>query len=423
MKKNLPSFASSVVLILFITSSSLFFIILQEQKQSTAAVNQVFKRYIGLIEKQVSQEWFQTAIRLGALYAAEKQLYDFSDDFFSKGVIHDKEEILGGFGFTIAEKLPQSVPHKGLFQGLNSALYYRIPLASRADTFITLEVNEKYLLHRFPSIKSISIDSSSALLQVNLSWFKTLQRNWFDLILFMISFILFALLIIYITKTLLHSRKEQEKNDIQNHDLRDSSFNLYSFLYWVKKYLSEPNTHNRLNLNSEMLDLEIAEEINRRIFTNTKEIPRIQTEFLLLSELQKIVRFVGVEFNLGQFKLHSFSRTLKVKAEINAFTVMLINLLKNALREIARDYDKTCELFVLEGPDTAEIFLINDGTIDNPRNILRKRVSSSGSTGLGLSIVEQQEKVLATEVTMVLKCNKVACSFPVDKVKDQKCYA
>ena len=126
------------------------------------------------------------------------------------------------------------------------------------------------------------------------------------------------------------SKRAIEINNVQNHDLRESSFNILNFLYWVKKYIDSPDVKNKKSVFSEIKEIEISEEINTRIFTNEKNAPRAISNFDLDEELQKIVSFLGVELNLDQFSYVPVKNIL-VSSDLNAFTVLLINLLRSDL--------------------------------------------------------------------------------------------
>ena len=415
MKKNLPSFLSFFSLVFFVAFASSSYVFFQEKKATIASFQQLYKSYTMLMERQISQDWFKTTLQLGAFYAAEKQLFDFSDDFFSKGVIHNDKTILGGFGYSISSSLPSQKPARGSFSDQEGFVYYRVPVSSKTNLAITFSLNHLFILKKFQTIEKIKFNKATQEVTASLSVFRSLKKNSFDLFILIVCFSFFALLVVLITKSLLNSRKEIEKNDIQNHDLRVSSFNTCSFLYWVRKYIDSPNSTNRNNLLKEVSELEIVEEVNQRIFTNTRDVPRFFSVFCLDFEIKKAICFLGIELDLSQLKIHPFSKKIKIKSELNSFTVLLINLLKNALRDIAGDLNKKCEFFVLESSDVVEIFVINDGFIAKPREILRKRRSLSNSSGLGLSIVQEQELILKTEVSLIMTKGKIVCSFALKK--------
>lgn len=417
MRKSFPSFFNIFLLVIFMTTTSVFYIFYQEKKSSTKSINEIFFRYADLMDKQISQSWFKTTIKLGAIYAVEKQLLDFSDDFFSQALIHNNDEIIGGFGYSISANKPPSGPIRGYFKSKN-IIFFRVPIPSKNNTVVTFTVNKKFINKKFPTINSIQFLNKKREVYIKISVLLSFKENFLDIIILIIIFTTFGYMLISITNDFINSKREIERNDIQNHDLRESSFCIRSFLYWGKKYLKSPTIENKDIFMSEINELEISEEINERIYVNSRKRSGEFSQFNLNFEIKKIIFFLSIEMNLSQFHYEPIDDSIKVSSDLNSFTVLLINILKNALKEVVGDLVKNCELKIIEATDYIELLVINDGKIDKPHKVLRNKISYRGSSGLGLGIIKRQEKNMKTSVTLLdLKIKKkVVCSFPLQKV-------
>ena len=416
-----PSFLS--ILILFFLGSFLSFsyVFFQQKASIQNSLDEEYERKTSLMDKQISQHWFRASTKLGAYYAVEKQLSEFSDDFFESGVIHTATKRIAGFGDTLETRLPKTKKHRGSFEEEGS-LFYRVPFPD-GKMWVTFALNNKFILRNYPSINTLSFDNVSGEITFSLSFSKVLLNNIREILFLLFSFFLIGLGAVFVTNYYRSSqeeirtkRDEIRRHDFRNHDLRDASFTLESFIYRVKKYKNSPNRKNREVLDKDIRDLDNFEVVNRRIFIGGKAFPPSFSSFNLNEEIQRVISFIGMKLDLTQLKYNQPDETISVISDLNSFTVLLINLLKNSLREASKDPSRKVDLSFLQTPSGIEVLVSNDGLLDEPRKILEERVSLSGSTGLGLSIVEKHEKQMRTRVTLIATADKVICSFPLRRV-------
>ena len=387
------------------------FVFILSSREADRTINTMLTHYTSNMQKHISQKWFKTALKFRATYSAERQLSDFADDFFEKGFIHEKDAIIGGFGYELGDAVPETSVTTGLFRA-GEELFYRVPVDK--EIAVTFQINQRFVKKFFPTISDLKPGEGTPL-AVKIGWLPAMLHN-----LGLVFSIFLTLLAIgygssISTRYVGKIRQENDQKDRQNHDLRASSFNYRVISYWMQKFMASANAANKEALTNELQGADVSYEINNRIFKTAKVME--SQNFSLHHEITKILGFVGQEMALDQFQYAPCNPSLIVRGNLNAFTVLLINIVKNALREVASKPGKHCELEVLEGPDYVEVLVINDGVIEKPKQILRNRRSFRGSTGLGLTIARRQEDALMTKVSLrsLPSKAKVICSFPLTK--------
>ena len=391
---------------------SITFVYLETNKYNEKSINEMYFRYTSLVDKQVSQKWFKTAAKFNATYAIERQLQSFSDDFFEKGILHHRGKIIGGFGILISDEIPNIGKISGAFLD-NGRFYYRS--VSDKDLAVTFLVSNKFIKHKFPSIIDYFPANKSGGISVRTSILHAISDNIIYFIFLFTSFASIIFITIYVVSSFRKIKEEADQQKLKNHDLRSNEFKYQTIVYWANKYLSNPNEVNKKSLCSEISDISLSIEINKRIFSSG--ISTGVSKFYLHGEIEKIKKFVGLENEISHLRYIQCSKNLCVEGELNSFTVILINLLKNSLREICGTPGNYCDLHVFEAPKYVELIVSNDGVIEHPFLILKKSRSFRNSTGVGLTIIQQEEKRFGSCVTMrsIPEKNKVVCSFSIRK--------
>ena len=93
------------------------------------------------------------------------------------------------------------------------------------------------------------------------------------------------------------------------------------------------------------------------------------------------------------------------------------NLFDNAFKAVIGKGN--FKLSILESPDKIDFVVSNNGTLSSPEKIFQAGFSNRGSSGRGLSIVNDTISRLGTEIYLTHGSNEIAFSFSLPIAKEK----
>ena len=367
-------------------------------------VETIFRTNIDSMRLHTSQQWFRAALKLGATFSAERQLKDFANDFFAKAFIIRGDEIIGGFGYSIDE-FPPKYHSAGIIEVQNQLWYKQYV---EEDIVVTFQVNTKGLLSKYPAISSIHPKNHNAP-DINFRNLYIIYLHAWELLL--ISFAIsrgLSLLLSYLV-----IKKEKVLFDFQIHDRRSNDFSMQLLSHRIKKFIHSGNSIDQIALEHAINSIDNELVIHERIFKNIKL--KTKSCFILDQEIRNVFAFFKNSYPTERITYQNTCPGTKVETDINSFTVTLVNLLKNSLREILDKPQEFILFTVMEASDQIVLNISNKGKIE--KKSLLPRHSSRNSSGLGFAIIKEQTKKMGFILRITNVKDMVVFSFSLKKWK------
>ena len=405
----------NLFLVLLLASISFILVYFKIKKDVNKGINDNYTLYKNEMETHLGQSWVSGALKLRITNSAEKQLEVFSREFFEKASISKNNEIIGGFGNIVADDVLRPEFNHGSFEERGD-IYFRSFIDDKHK--VTFTLNKNYLKYLYPVISDVKLENDELRFSTAPSNFLT----WYfisDYLRYFIIALFTVFTTMFLTSKYLRNKLDKEKNERNVHDMREMHFLLRHVAYWFGKYLKNPSILNRSKSEKELDDIKTSTEINDRIFSNGKEIQNIKS-FDITSEVKKIASFVAQTTCISQVIFNIPTHPVLIKYDINAFTVLFLNLLKNAINAVDKNPEGIVSIEIRIFSEYIELWIINDGKIKNIKKIMKNGFSESGSTGIGLSIVKKAEKVLGIKLNLQNPQNKVMFSASFNRDKSQK---
>lgn len=395
----------NLFLVLLLAVISFILVYFKVKKDVNEGINEKYSLYKSEMETHLGQSWVSGALKLRITYSAEKQLEVFSREFFEKASISKNNEIIGGFGNIVADEVLRPGFNHGSFEE-KGKIYFRSFIDDEHK--VTFTLNKNYLKYLYPVISNIGLENNKLIVSTEPSSFLT----WYflsDYLRYFLGSLFTVFITIFFTSKYLRNKHDKETNERNVHDMREMHFLLRHASYWFGKYIKNPSNLNRSKSRKELDDINTSTEINDRIFANGKEIQDVKS-FDISSEVKKIASFVAQTTCISQVEFKIPTYPVLIEYDLNAFTVLFLNLLKNAIDAVDKNPEGIVNIKLKVLNEHLELWVINDGKIKNIKKIMKNRYSESGSTGIGLSIVKKAEKVLGIKLNFQNHQSKVMFS-------------